>query len=171
VSPEPVNAERDRAASEAQTPDRCCMPRQGETKPRSRDRSRAIGVAVACRDIAHRTHHAAPDVRVHSGQCRPCASVVDETVPALTLAARITTITSDGREGGPQMHRWHPTASHIGAVARSSARHFHTFTLSLRCGGLREQMRKPVVTVCALDEGVRAALHPHRGVQAGPEPF
>ena len=135
--------------------------------------SRAVetGVAVACRDIAHRTHHAAPDVRVHSGQCRPCASVVDETVPALTLAARITTITSDGREGGPQMHRWHPTASHIGAVARSSARHFHTFTLSLRCGGLREQMRKPVVTVCALDEGVRAALHPHRGVQAGPEPF
>jgi len=55
-------------------------------------------------------------------------------MPALTLAARITTITSDGREGGPQMHRWHPTASHIGAVARSSE--LVTFTLSHSVSGV-----------------------------------
>lgn len=54
-----------------------------------------------------------------------------------------------------------------GAQLRSSL-DFHTPPV---WRALREQMRKPVVTVCALDEGVRAALHPHRGVQAGPEPF
>lgn len=130
MSPEPVNAERDRAASEAQTPDRCCMPRQGETKPRSRDRSRGR----VSRHSSYRTHHAAPDVRVHSGQCRPCASVVDETVPALTLAARITTITSDGREGlglrciaGTRPHR---------TSARWRAALLVTFTLSHSVSGV-----------------------------------
>ena len=54
-----------------------------------------------------------------------------------------------------------------GGVQLRSSPDFHT----LRCGGLREQMRKPVVTVCALDEGVRGALHPHCRVQASPEQF
>ena len=51
-----------------------------------------------------------------------------------------------------------------GGPVPSAARHF-------RCGELRYQTRKPVVTVCALDEGVRGALHPHCRVQASPEQF
>ena len=90
-----------------------------------------------------------------------------KTVPALTLGAH--RINSDGARGWASDASLAPDriAQRRGGVQLRSSLDFHT----LRCGGLREQMRKPVVTVCALDEGVRAALHPHRGVQAGPEPF